>query len=121
MATLDKNAPYPVTKTVRVTGMSCGGCEKKVADGLAGVDGVMEVKPSAKKNRVKVTYDLRTTKLTTIESALTGLGCPLDDGFLAKRMRGWNHFSEGNAADAMNIDPHCCNKVPTGAGSAAHR
>jgi len=119
MTTLDKNAPYPVSKTVRVTGMSCGGCEKKVSEGLARVDGVMDAKPSAKKHRVRVTYDLRTTNLASIENALVELGYPLDEGFLANKMRGWNHFSEGNAADAMNIDPHCCNKVPT--GHTAHR
>ncbi len=106
--------PNPMSKTIRVSGMSRSGCEDKITGRLNGIDGVLKVKASAKSGKVKVSYDLRFVRLAALEAALAELGYPLARGFLADTLRDWGRFTEQNRIDAMKVDPHCCNKDPTG-------
>ena len=45
------------TLTLKVTGMTCGGCENAVKRGLARLDGIGEVTASHAEARVTVTFD----------------------------------------------------------------
>ncbi len=45
------------TLTLRVTGMTCGGCENAVRRALGRLDGVTEVTASHVEERVGVTFD----------------------------------------------------------------
>jgi copper chaperone len=45
------------TKTLMVSGMTCGMCVKHVTHALEAIDGVVEVKTDLEAGRAEVTYD----------------------------------------------------------------
>ncbi len=60
--------------TLKVTGMTCGGCESAVRRVLSMVDGVKEATASHRENQVKVTYDASKTNRATIAQAIEMAG-----------------------------------------------
>lgn len=49
--------PRDVTRTLTVTGMSCGGCEQSVEEALEGVDGVTDAAADRESNSATVEGD----------------------------------------------------------------
>ena len=59
------------TSTLKVTGMTCGGCESAVKLAAKRVDGVKTVTASAKSGTAVVTYDASKTSPEAIAKAVT--------------------------------------------------
>jgi len=106
---------YPVERTIRVTGMTCGGCEQTIQKGLKALPGIHQVRADHHGGRVKVTYDLSFTQLQEVEHKLTQLGYSPNDGFGARIKRNWVRYTEQNKKDNLAHQGHCCSKPPSGA------
>nr|VFJ96131.1 MAG: Copper chaperone CopZ [Candidatus Kentron sp. H]VFJ96842.1 MAG: Copper chaperone CopZ [Candidatus Kentron sp. H]VFK02615.1 MAG: Copper chaperone CopZ [Candidatus Kentron sp. H] len=102
----------PVKRTIRVTGMSRVECEQAIQRGLNDLPGVHEARADHRTGRVKVAYDLDSTRIRTVEEKLVALGYPLADGFWARQKRRWVHFTEQNRRDNLAQQGHCCSKTP---------
>ncbi|MBP1635493.1 MAG: putative mercuric transport protein [Acidobacteria bacterium] len=63
-----------MTLTFRVTGMTCGGCEKAVTRAVGQLDGVSEVAASHQDERVQVTFDETKVSREAIEAKINRLG-----------------------------------------------
>ncbi|MBI2835806.1 MAG: heavy-metal-associated domain-containing protein [Acidobacteria bacterium] len=57
--------------TLKVTGMTCGGCEAAVKMAASKVDGVKDVKASYEKGTAEVSYDPSKTSPEAIAKAVT--------------------------------------------------
>jgi len=62
------------TLTLKVTGMTCGGCENAVKRGLARLRGVTEVEASHTDSRVAVTFDPSAVSPDEIRAKIETLG-----------------------------------------------
>jgi len=62
------------TTTLRVTGMTCGGCENAVKRGLARLDGIAEVAASHADERVTVTFDPDLVTPAQIKARIAAIG-----------------------------------------------
>ena len=62
------------TLKLRVTGMTCGGCENAVRLSLTQLKGVQEVTASHKQNSVDITYDRAQVSVAKIKQAIADLG-----------------------------------------------
>jgi copper chaperone CopZ len=62
------------TITLRVTGMTCGGCENAVKRALGRLDGVADVAASHAEESVTVTFDPGTTTLDAIKARIAAAG-----------------------------------------------
>ena len=62
------------TVTLRVTGMTCGGCENAVKRAVAQLEGVSEVTASHQAEAVAVTYDPARVDRSAIEAKIQKLG-----------------------------------------------
>lgn len=58
---------------IRVSGMSCSHCEKRIANALTEI-GAVNVKASSETNTVEVEYDLNTLTLQKIEEEIVETG-----------------------------------------------
>ena len=58
------------TERFEVTGMTCGGCTRKVTDALKAVPGVDGVDVSLADHAAKVSFDTKVTSLGELESAV---------------------------------------------------
>ena len=67
------------TLTLRVTGMTCGGCENAVKRALARLDGVSDVSASHAQQQVGVTYDAGRVTPDQIKSKIAALGYAVAD------------------------------------------
>lgn len=63
-----------MTLTLRVTGMTCGGCEKAVTRAVGQLEGVSDVAASHQEERVQVTFDEAKVSREAIEAKITRLG-----------------------------------------------
>ena len=59
---------------LKVTGMSCGHCEKTVEEGLVGIDGVRKVKADHEKDVVTVRYKGECPSIDEIKAKIEDLG-----------------------------------------------
>jgi copper chaperone len=62
------------TIQLKVTGMTCGGCESAVSKALRSLDGVEEVSASHAANLVGVTYDATKVTRATLKEKIETLG-----------------------------------------------
>jgi copper chaperone CopZ len=62
------------TATLKVTGMTCGGCENAVKRGLARLDGVGDVAASHTAQNVTVTFDPARVTLDEIKARIGAIG-----------------------------------------------
>ena len=62
------------TVTLRVTGMTCGGCENSVKRALGRLDGVADVAASHAQQSVTVTFDPGTSTLDAIRERIVAAG-----------------------------------------------
>ena len=94
--------------------MSCSGCEQTILSALNALSGVHETRADHRTGRVKITYDLHTVRIQTLEEKLAELGYPPGNGFWARRKRDWIHFTEQNKRDNLTHqgEGHCCSKPP---------
>jgi copper chaperone len=67
-------SPMTERLQLRVTGMSCGGCENAVKRAVAKLDGVREVTASHKDERVEVVYEAGPTGKAAITRAIEAVG-----------------------------------------------
>ena len=65
-------------ETVRVTGMTCGGCISNVTQALKAVSGVDEVSVSLSAGEATVKFDERLTSGEKLKSAVKGAGYGVD-------------------------------------------
>ena len=63
-----------MTLTLRVTGMTCGGCENAVRRAVTKLPGVAEVNASHQQQLVKVDFDEAQTTADAIKGRITALG-----------------------------------------------
>jgi len=108
----DLGSNYPVQRTIRVIGMSCGRCEQTVQNGLNALPGVHQVRADYHTGRVQVAYDLLVTQLQEVEKKLAQFGYPPNNGFGAKIKRNWVNYTEQNKKDNLVHRGHCCSKPP---------
>jgi copper chaperone CopZ len=62
------------TITLRVTGMTCGGCENAVKRALGRLDGVVDVAASHAQQSVTVTFDPGASTLDAIKERIAAAG-----------------------------------------------
>ena len=62
------------TETLKVTGMTCGGCTSNVTQALKAIPGVGDVTVSLSAGEAAVQYDERLTSPDQLKSAVTGAG-----------------------------------------------
>lgn len=60
--------------TLRITGMTCGHCKKKVEDALQGVDGVFAVYVDQEGGSAEVDYDDTRTNIPAMVSVVEAVG-----------------------------------------------
>jgi copper chaperone len=63
-----------MTETLRVTGMTCGGCENAVKRAVGQLPGVSNVTASHQQQRVDVDYDERQVGIDSIKQKIQKLG-----------------------------------------------
>ena len=64
----------PMELTLKVTGMTCGGCEKAVTFALSSLEGVSDVTASHRDNRVTLTYDPAKVDRAAIAKGIANAG-----------------------------------------------
>jgi len=69
-----------MTQTLRVTGMTCGGCENAVKRAVGKLPGVSEVDASHEDQRVTVSYDAAQVDAAAIAARIRGLGYGVEQG-----------------------------------------
>jgi copper chaperone len=62
------------TLTLKVTGMTCGGCENAVKRGLARLEGIGDVSASHVESKVEVTYDPARVSPAEIKARIGAIG-----------------------------------------------
>jgi copper chaperone len=62
------------TVTLRVTGMTCGGCENAVKRALGRLDGVVDVAASHAQQSVTVTFDPGKAALDAVKERIAAAG-----------------------------------------------
>ena len=62
------------TETLKVTGMTCGGCTSKVAHALNAITGVHDVVVSLEDGQAAVLYDERLTASSRLQLAVEAAG-----------------------------------------------
>ena len=71
------------TETIKVTGMTCGGCTSAVTRALVAVDGVHNVNVSLAGGEVKVDFDEKLTSTEFLVAAVTDAGYGVNEKNLA--------------------------------------
>ena len=66
------------TQSLKVTGMTCGGCTSNVTHALKAITGVGDVKVSLAAGEATVQYDERLTSPEQLKSAVKGAGYGVD-------------------------------------------
>ena len=66
------------TETLKVTGMTCGGCISNVTHALKAITGVGDVTVSLSAGEAAVQYDERLTSPDQLKSAVKGAGYGVD-------------------------------------------
>ena len=104
-------APVPMTRIIALA----GGDAAIAAQALAGRPGILAANAEPGGKSVRVEYDLRQTRLATIEQALAEAAAPAKRGFAAIWRRALIRFTEDNQLANASAEPHCCCKPPKGA------
>jgi copper chaperone len=95
-------------RTIRVDGMTCGGCEQTIDKGLLGLEGVKTARAD-RRGTVYVEYDLLKTSLEDIEQKIIEVGYKIPGNIFNNIKRGWIHFTERNEYDNFTSPAkHCC-------------
>ncbi len=76
------------TQSLKVTGMTCGGCISSVTHALKAVSGVSDVKVSLAAGEATVQYDERLTSPDQLKSAVKDAGYGVDTTNAAQKPKG---------------------------------
>ena len=76
------------TETIKVTGMTCGGCTSNVAHALKAVNGVHDVVVSLPNNEAAVRYDEQLTSPEQMKSAIKSAGYGVDAANVIQKPQG---------------------------------
>ena len=76
------------TETIKVSGMTCGGCSSKVAHALKAVTGVHDVVVSLPDNEAAVRYDEQLTTPDLMKAAIKAAGYGVDVSNLSQKSEG---------------------------------
>lgn len=76
------------TETLKVTGMTCGGCTSNVTRALKAIAGVDDVKVSLSAGEATVQYDESTTSPDLLKSAVKDAGYGVGDATTAQKPQG---------------------------------
>ena len=76
------------TETLKVTGMTCGGCISNVTQALKAIPGVGDVTVSLSAGEATVQYDERLTSPDQLKSAVKGAGYGVDTTNTAQKPQG---------------------------------
>lgn len=76
------------TETLKVTGMTCGGCTSNVTRALKAIAGVDDVKVSLSAGEATVKYDERATSLDLLKSAVKDAGYGVGVATTARKPQG---------------------------------
>ena len=76
------------TETIKVLGMTCGGCSSKVAHALKAVTGVHDVVVSLPDNEAAVRYDEQLTTPDLMKAAVKAVGYGVDVTNVANKPQG---------------------------------
>ena len=76
------------TETIKVTGMTCGGCSSNVAHALKAVNGVHDVVVSLPNNEAAVRYDEQLTSPEQMKSAIKAAGYGVDVANVTQKPQG---------------------------------
>lgn len=76
------------TETIKVTGMTCGGCSSNVAHALKAVNGVHDVVVSLPNNEAAVRYDEQLTSPEKMKSAIKSAGYGVDVATVTQKPQG---------------------------------
>ena len=76
------------TETLKVTGMTCGGCTSNVTHALKAITGVGDVTVSLSAGEATVQYDERLTSPDLLKSAVKGAGYGVNTTNTAQKPQG---------------------------------
>ena len=76
------------TETLKVTGMTCGGCTSNVTQALKAIPGVGDVNVSLSAGEATVQYDERLTSPDQLKSAVKGAGYGVNTADTAQKPQG---------------------------------
>lgn len=76
------------TETLKVTGMSCGGCTSNVTRALKAIAGVNDVNVSLSAGEATVQYDERATSPDLLKMAVKDAGYGVDVATIAQKPQG---------------------------------
>ena len=76
------------TETLKVTGMTCGGCTSNVTQALKAIPGVGDVTVSLSAGEATVQYDERLTSPDQLKSAVKGAGYGVNTTNTAQKPQG---------------------------------
>lgn len=76
------------TETLKIGGMTCGGCVGAVTKALRAVDGVTQVEISLNAGQAKVEFDERATSPDRLRAAIQRAGYEVDVSAPAQQRRG---------------------------------
>lgn len=76
------------TETLKVTGMTCGGCTSNVTRALKAIAGVDDVKVSLSAGEATVKYDERATSPDQLKSAVKDAGYGVGVASIAQKPQG---------------------------------
>jgi hypothetical protein len=93
---------------------------EKVGQVLNELNGVKEFNYNRNNGNLTIRYDLETVMLKKIEEVLAEQGIQLDSTFFSKIKRGWNHYTEQNELDNLNMHPTCCSDPKATLAKAKH-
>jgi len=98
-------------RSIKVSGMSCESCEKRIELALSKKDGIKQVKAD-KKGTVEVEYDLMKIKQKTVEEEITRLGYKIQKKLFDICKKGFIDFMEQNEYDNMKQEASPCCSNP---------
>lgn len=80
--TFGAGASHAATRTVtlRVKGMTCGGCATSVENALKSTEGVVSVRVSYERGRATIKYDNQKVTVARLREVINGTGMTCDAG-----------------------------------------
>lgn len=107
----DDDALTRVSRTFRLENPNVT-AQNELKHALEHQSGVVRVEPTAKADRVRVTYDVEQLDATAVGDLLEAAGAALHASRWQKLRIAWCSTLDGNQRDNANHHPACCSKPP---------
>lgn len=101
-------------RKIKIEGMVCLECEKKIKEALQKLNGVRSIDADYKTGKFILEYDSLKTSLKEIEPSIESLGYKFPNGFFSKMKRGFIHYEDETARQnyaaekAQGTRLNCC-------------